>query len=515
MVRENTPTSDQRPVQRTLVTALMAGVVLIGPAVVGLGQAAPGEPVEDDLPGWAPEALCGATGERVFEECPRWASKTADHVPSRGSDLAVTDDGSTVLAAGSIQGQGVLVALDAATGQELWRQTAGPADEDAKLGFTSLELVEEAGLVIVAGTVVAGDQAPAFATHAYDVITGELVWSAPALEQPVPEEVTTTLVVLPGQDRVVVGGTLGDEEVGLDSSLGAAFLGLELATGQLVWQHDGPAVDGTVIAGSSSATPGAEALGLTWAEMVEDTFRQNVVHVDAATGDVRWARELIGYDFHGTTQVHATGTAVYAVAPIQPTSVFELDPLVLELDPATGETAWAVHLELDSRAAQPGGLHVDVAQDRLLVPAHVDGSSSNLEEDVGVFSVDASTGEVLGHAVYDGPDGAEDTLYATTLDDRGCLVMAATTSDGGWEGMWTLGIDASTLDPVGSQLYRTGPLTVDQRPHSVALGPDGSGVYLTGEANDAAGLSLGALTQPATARDMVTLAYDDPCATTG
>ncbi len=496
---------DQRSAQGTLLTACLAAVLLVGPAVVGLGQAAPGDPVEDDLPGWAPETVCGTTGQRLFDQCPRWSKRTADTVVSGGLEVAVTSDGATVLTAGFIGHEATLVAFDAVTGEERWRQTVPtPPSSESVPRFTRISLAEEEGLVVVAGNTEATDQAPVFATHAYAIETGELAWAAGTAGPSAPRQVATSLAVLPEDGMAVVGGGLLDGTVGIGSAVAA----LDLATGEMVWEHVVEASGDRVYPGGFEVAQAADSLAVAWAQLTEDLEVQpHVARLDVATGQTLWTRELTGHTFSGGAVVLAAEDGLFVETSIRPTEAFERNPMILKLDPATGQTVWETEIQVPGEDVLPLPIALDPAEANLLLPA-----SSG--EDVAVYQLDADTGQWVASARYGGPGAGPDDLEGASLSASGCLLMASRSPAGSQGGMWTVAVDASSLEVVGSAYHRDGPLNLEEGPKGVTAAPDGSGLYVTGVSDDGIGVTVGSLLDPLNAQDMLTVAYEDPCAGT-
>jgi outer membrane protein assembly factor BamB len=124
-------------------------------------------------------------------------------------------------------GTGVLNALDLETGNRQWsvEVLAGGKIPNAVWGVSASPLVTQAHVIVLAGEKPGVDQLDQ-ALYAYDKITGELKWSYGPADASYS---SPRLMTLGGREQLV-------------AVIGQAAIGLEPATGQLIWRFEWPGV---------------------------------------------------------------------------------------------------------------------------------------------------------------------------------------------------------------------------------------------------------------------------------
>jgi outer membrane protein assembly factor BamB len=278
---------------------------------------------------------------------------------------------------------GLVFAIDAATGTELWRIST----EDAVFSSPAVD----------GGTVYIGSGAEDFAPgilYALDGSTGAERWrfatngavfGAPAI----------------ASGTVFVGSTAG-EVYALDGTSGAER-----------WTaHAGAALNTLAVA------DGAVYLTPMWTTGW-------IAAIDAGTGETRWRTALDPTLFLSPPAV-AGGTVYVGLDPRG-----RDDTVLIALDAATGQERWRHH-----RAAAASGIL------QLAIPAIADGIVYVVTEGI-LYAVDADTGEehwrvAIGSAVESSPAVADGTLYFGTSDGSVIALDAAT-----GEERWRLAISTS------------------------------------------------------------------------
>lgn len=179
-------------------------------------------------------AVDALTGEHV------WVAQFDEGMTEMARAVAVSPDGATVYAAGSISSswthsRAFVMALDAATGELAWRDIF-----DVGYGgynyANALDVSDDGERVVIAGTVT-GLTSQDYVTAAYDAATGELAWRERYNGAGQQRDGAHALAI--DGDRVFVTGS----SVGTSDTWGdITTVGYDLATGELAWQarHNGP-----------------------------------------------------------------------------------------------------------------------------------------------------------------------------------------------------------------------------------------------------------------------------------
>jgi hypothetical protein len=376
-------------------------------------------------------ALVPATpsGANVAAPAPAedWAARYDG--PGHGNDWAsavsVSPDGSQVFVTGSSLGTTTAsdyatVAYDAATGTKQWqRRYDGPGH-----GYdwaNAVSVSPDGSQVFVTGSS-AGTTASDYATLAYDAATGTKQWQRRYDGPAHGGDSGTDLAVSPDGRRVFVTGT----SVGSTSSDDYATVAYESSTGAKLWdkRYNGPG-DGTDYGTALAVSPDGSSVAVTGSSAAAPASSSfATISYNAVTGDKEWTKR---YDSPTTTYDYATalgfsndGSRLFVTgAPGYATIAY---------DAASGAELWA-------SLYRPHGSD----NEALALAVSPDGSQ--------VF--------VTGHAYAVGGESDSDD-YATVAYEAGT----------GLE-QWTRG-----YDPQNDHDWAT----------SIGVSPDGSEVYVTGEA---------------------------------
>jgi hypothetical protein len=380
---------------------------------------------------------------------PQWSS-TYDG-PSHGYDQAtsigLSPDGSKVFITGASRGTGTsldfaTVAYDASNGHQLWvKRYTGPGKHVDYA--TALGVSADGAIVFVTGLSPGLGHADDWVTLAYNASTGATLWTKRYDGPGHGNDDARALAVSPGGSTVIVTGS----SVGATGDPDYFTVAYDTTTGNKVWgaRYNGPGnyVDEAqavkVSADGSKAFVTGNSVGL------DGGFDYGTVAYNASNGHQLWARHYSGSahrDDYGTAvAVSPNGTAVY-VTGFSTGVVNRFDYGTVAYNPSTGAKLWA---------------------------KSYNGPASDTDDanDIAV-SPDSSTVVVTGASI--GADFSID--YATVAYD-------ATNA--------------------GAQLWVkrfNGAAHHDDFAYSLAIRPDGSAVYVTGESTASNGFL-----------DFVTLAY--------
>lgn len=219
------------------------------------------------------------------------------------------------------------------------------------------------------------------------------------------------------------------------------------------------------------------------------------VGYDARTGDRLWFAEYEGPDANGdpaagedfamavdvspdSATVYVTGGSFGFVPAL---GVSATGVATIAYDTATGATKWVARYQ---GAGLSGDLGRDVAASpdgaRVYVLATLGGANN---QDVGLLTFDAGTGQLLNDDVYNGPADRHDSVFFRSLavapNGEQVFVGAQSYTD------TTTGYDYALLryDAAGAlagvSRYDAGEGNVE-RPFAIDVAPDGAQVYITG-----------------------------------
>jgi DNA-binding beta-propeller fold protein YncE len=283
---------------------------------------------------------------------------------------------------------------------------------------------------------------PEFATVAYDATTGAPRWLA-TYHGPGRSDTPRAVAVSPDGSAVYVAGQSGSGNL----TSGFATLRYDAVTGSRQWlaREDNP--NPTSPAGAFSIAVGP----------------------DGAT-------------------VYATGDLTDQAG--------HLIWVTVAYDAVDGSQRWRTDRQVVSGTAQkvipsPDGTRVYVA-----------GTNDN---DIMIDAYDATTGELIDSALYQGPNDAQDLAYDAVLSPDGSRIFVTGESLAKYI---TLAFDAADLSTVWKAWYRVDDTT--DAAYAIAVSPDGSHVSVTGYSDDGDGSDLTIVTYEAAKGHLLWAARANP-----
>jgi outer membrane protein assembly factor BamB len=349
-----------------------------------------------------------------------------------------------------------------------------------------------------------------YATVAYDAATGAQLWESRYDGPANGEDKGQAVKVSPDGTKVFVTGW----SLGITSSFDYATVAYDAATGAQLWEsrYNGPG-NGEDSAYSVAASPDGTKVfvtGRSWGIACGfSAFDYATVAYDAATGAQLWESRYNAADRQDdghSVKVSPDGTKVFVTGLSVGTSGYN-DYATVAYDAATGAQLWerrytGLGIGADARAmdASPDGTEVFVTGTFTVVPKLWESSSCHVTSgnyDWATVAYDAATGTQLWVMLYDGPAKGDDEPHAIAVGPDGTevFVTGRTATTMCWNYV-TIAYDAAT----GALLWRrfyNGPPKADDAAYSVAVSPDGTKVFVTGG-------SIG--TRPL--NDYATVAYD-------
>ena len=376
-------------------------------------------------------------------------------------------------------------AAAASPGTQLWVKRYNNGDTD---DATSVAVSPGGGTVFVTGSSLGTTSFQDYATVGYNAATGAQLWVSRYNGPDSGVDEASSVAVSPdGKTVFVTGYSYGTTAGEVDY----ATVAYSAATGAQLWveRYISPSLQG--FATSVAVSPGGKAVFVTGYSGSQATggYDYATVAYNTVTGAQLWVKRyngpLSGGDFaHSMTvsgnTVFVTGSSIgtgdgydYATVAYNATTGAQL--WVKRYNGASGGSRGA-----NSVAASPDGKTVFVT-----------GSSyagSATDYDYATIAYNAATGAQLWVKRYTGPGSGDDQAYSVAVSPDGTSVFVTGYSSGttvGAVGYATVGYNAAT----GAQLWvkqYAGSLSggIGTQAYSVAVSPDGSTVYVTGESGN-------------------------------
>ncbi|MDH3626606.1 MAG: PQQ-binding-like beta-propeller repeat protein [Acidobacteriota bacterium] len=298
--------------------------------------------------------------------------------------------------------------------------------------------------------------------------------------------ISGSLAVSPDGSTVFATG-----QVGLGDAADYATLAYHAGTGEQIWsvRYDGPAsrVDA---AESIAVSPDGSTVFVTgYSRGLGTGPDYATLAYDAATGEQVWSARYDGphsrTDAAESLAVSPDGSTVFVTGRSGGFLINPWDYATVAYDAATGEQVWSVRH--NGPGTSLGGFtpaaSLDVSPDGSTV--FVSGSSFRFPQrnDYITLAFDAATGEQTWSARYDGPPSYTDLGSSLAVSSDGSTVFVSgfsvNTEEEGWD-YTTLAYDGETGEQSWIAHYGGSSSSID-RARSIAVSPDGSAVFVTGE----------------------------------
>ena len=393
-------------------------------------------------------------------------------------------------------GTGPTVARGAGLVSPAWaRHTVGPAN--AVVAGAALGVSPDGSRIFV--TTRSGAGLDDYDTVAYDA-HGHRLWER---RYDGPDHLAagpTALAVSPGGARVFVTGHIEGATTGDDY----ATIAYQARTGATLWtaRYDGEEGGADDAASSIGVSPDGSRVFVTGTSGAGDDLA--TVAYDAVTGSQQWVTRYAppdggGYfDGAGELGVSPDGSRVFVTGSNAPFEDSWIDYTTIAYDALTGVELWA-------RIYNGPGNGIDQAHELVVTPdgsgVIVTGSSEGALGDPNFATVryDAVTGDQVWVRRYDGPHNAYDYPTDIGVSPDGSRVFVTGTSYryGGDDGNFTTVAYTGAGNELWSRRY-DGPASGDDVASALAVSPDGSAVFVTGQTKTPTGDGLGTMAYDAT-----------------
>ncbi|SDU78554.1 S8 family serine peptidase [Jiangella alkaliphila] len=318
------------------------------------------------------------------------------------------------------------------------------------------------------------------------------------------QDSASATVVSPDGRRLYVAGTSSGE----GSQVDYLTVAYDTATGRTLWQarYDGPARGQDGVNDIALSPDGARVYvtGLSVGQGVGPSGGDYAtLAYDASTGDELWLARYNGpgdnFDNARAVEVSPDGGTVLVTGQVQlrTGTTSHTDYGTVAYDAVSGFQRWVALYDGPAVGFDSANdLAVSPRGDAVFVTGHSPGAGSGWDHATVAYAV--RTGEQLWAARYDGPAGGSDDAGALAVSPDGdrLFVTGTTAGDRGLPDYATVAYDTSDGARLWTAAY-DGPGGSLDRATALAVSPDGSGVYVTGQSS--AG-STGATADYATVR---------------
>jgi sugar lactone lactonase YvrE len=378
--------------------------------------------------------------------------------PGSGDDqavaMALSPDGTRVYATGSSAGtvtglDYATAAYDASTGAELWvARYNGPGNGDD--GATSVAVSPTGSRVYVTGGSAGVGTGPDYATVAYRASTGTPLMAARYNGPGNGDDHAVDLGVSPDGSRVYVTGASADAQTDPEY----ATLAYDASTGASVWlsRYDGCPIFGIASqAVAIAVSPDGSRVFVTGTRYCDNLGfahqSRATLAYDASTGAQQWEAiesgggEGVGFAWARDLEVSPDGSRVYVTGETQDHPNGGRDYTTDAYHASTGALVWEDVFGPEAPSGTFVPLSLGVSPDGSLV--YVTGTGKGMGRstfDYATVAYDASSGDQLGVAYYNGPGNRLDEAFSLAVSPDGSRVSVT----GGSVGVGT-GLDYATI----------------------------------------------------------------------
>jgi len=382
-------------------------------------------------------------------------------------------------------------------GDQLWVSTLNdPADNTDQANAVAVS--PDGSKVFVTGYSSGSTGIYDYTTAAYDAVTGSPLWQRRYDGPGHGYDTAKAVTVSPDGSKVFVtggsDGTGGYEDI--------ATIAYDAGTGSKLWlaRYDGSGHKNDWGLSIAASPDGSKVFVAGYANRASTRDDFTVLAYAAGAGTSLWTRF---YNGPGTSQgdqaysvaASPDGARVFATGFAAAGSTSDI--ATMALDATTGGPLWLMKYNGPGNNSD-GGEDVAVSPDGQSVFVAGDSAGAGLYYDYATIAYDAASGAQKWVKRYDGPAHRDDITASVAMGPDGSSVFVTGNSVGSGTGVdyATVAYDAATGSPLWTRRY-DGPVSLDDGAEAVGVSPDGSKVFVTGHSEGSTG-----------ATDYATQAYD-------
>jgi hypothetical protein len=295
------------------------------------------------------------------------------------------------------------------------------------------------------------------------------------------------MAMSPNGSRVYVTGS----SAGVNGQGDYATVSYDASTGIQQWvkRYNGPANGGDA-ASAIGISPDGSAVYVTGYSAGSTTGVDYATVAYGSAGELLWGKRyngpVSGDDFANAIDVSPDGFSVYVTGNSPGFSGFG-EWATIAYKVVDGSQTWADRYYDGQNAGSDNAAGVSVSPDNAIV--YVTGDAEpNGGRDYLTLGYDAATGTTSFFATYDGGVDDSDLAAAVDVSPDGFTVYVTGFSVGssGFADYGTVAYDASNSAQLWASHY-AGSGTGDSSPRALAVSPDGSKVYVTGQTTGTSG----------------------------
>jgi WD40 repeat protein len=402
---------------------------------------------------------------------------------------AVSPDGSVVFvtghSAGKTSGLDYLTqAISASTGVTVWtRRYNGPGNGDDQA--CCIAVSPDGSTVYVTGSSEGTGGSQDYVTVAYDAASGAVDWSRRYNGPGGGDDQAAGLAVSPDGSRVFVTGSSDGGATGLDY----ATESLDAATGAVQWvrRYNGPG-SGPDTAAGIAASPDGSSVYVAGASDGAASAGQDYATeaLVAQTGAVRWVKRYngpaSGSDRAVAVKVSPDSASVF-ITGSEATATQGDDVKTLAYNASTGAKIWTKTLnDRENGNDEASGMVVSADGKNL----YVTGTAPGIDPGSFAFETigyDTATGTAFARRAAPGGADFVDRAIAISPDGKKLLLAGSFFENGMGGGINYIAVELTwglQQSGVPSFVY-DGPASGNDEAYAVAVSPDGTKVFVTGE----------------------------------
>jgi WD40 repeat protein len=405
-----------------------------------------------------------------------WADRyhTTPNLIDEAYDVEVSPDGTTAYVTGRSDASGhyndyATIAYDIVTGTRKWVSRFDSPKHRSDVAY-ALSVSPDGSAVFVTGTI--DHVYPDFGTVAYDAATGAERWHAKYDGRDHGDDVAFALGVSPDGSAVYVAGYV-------DGAYGNyGIVAYDATTGAQLWDArfngQGNSVDSVYALGVSPDGSSIFVTGFSYGPSL--TADYTTLALDAATGVRKWIALYNGpqndVDSASDLVVSPDGSAVFVTGYTNGNDA-SADYATIAYDAATGTRRWIARYDGHDAEDIPSAIGVSPDGSQVFVTGTSNRSDAPGDSDYATIALDAATGARVWVARYDHADGYE-VDRALGVNPDGSAVYITGEADNAYT---TIAYDAATGAGIWISQAQRDRL---DRPNAMAVSPDGSTVLVTG-----------------------------------